>query len=370
LVLAALTAGWRLFAGADSGGALLAGVTVLVVSCPCALGLATPLAVTAGVKRALAAGVVVTDGELFERAPDAGIVALDKTGTLTTGEMRLLDTAGEERALERAAAVERLADHPVAAAIAEAGNPENAGEVGDIERHASGVSASVGGEALLLGRRSLFAERGWDVPEALGARHDEALDAGEVPTLVGWDGRARAVLICGDDPREGWADALSELGAERRLVVLTGDDERAAERFERHPAVERVLAGVPPEGKTEAIERLRRDGPVAMVGDGVNDAPALAAADVGIAMGEGTQTAADAADAVVVSGGLEPVSELFAVIDGANRRIRGNLAWACGYNAVAVPLAVLGVLTPVLAAGAMAASSLLVVANSVRGVAG
>jgi len=365
LVLAALTVAWGVLTGSPAE-AVLAGVTVLAVSCPCALGLATPLAVTAGVRRALDDGVVVTDGSLFERAPEVETVALDKTGTLTTGEMRLLDTAGAERALGVAAAVERLADHPVARAIADAGDPVE-GEVESVERRDSGVSATLDGEPVLLGRRALFEEREWNVPDALGARHDEAVDAGNVPTLVGWDGRARGVIVCGDATRDGWEDAVDDLARNAAVVVLTGDGERAAERFERHPAVERVLADVPPEGKAEAVDRLREAGPVAMVGDGVNDAPALAAADVGIAMGEGAQLAADAADAVVVDGGPERVAETFGVVRDTNRRVRENLAWACGYNAVAVPLAVSGLLNPVFAAVAMAGSSLLVVANSARG---
>jgi len=172
--------------------------------------------------------------------------------------------------------------------------------------------------------------------------------------------------VVGDAPRSGWADAVAELATDREVVVLTGDDERAAARFRENPNVSEVFAGVPPEAKAETVERLKARGTVAMIGDGSNDAPALAAADVGIAIGSGTDLAGEAADAVLVDAGLEAVSEVFAVARGTHRRIRYNLGWAFLYNAVAIPLAALGLLNPLFAAVAMGTSSLLVVANSAR----
>jgi Cu2+-exporting ATPase len=369
VVLAAATVGWHLFAGAPLAAAVLTGLAVLVVSCPCALGLATPLAVAAGLRRALAAGTVVTDASTFERAPDVETVAFDKTGTLTTGEMTVTDVRGPEETLSRAAAVEQFADHPVAAAITDAADaPDTAVE--GFERHPGrGVTATVDGAPVAVGSAALFAQRDWTVPESLADAAGAARDRGAVPALVGWDGRARGLVTAGDQPREGWADAVAALDA-REVVVITGDQGEAAATFEDHPAVDRVFAGVPPEAKAETVERLRADGPVAMVGDGSNDAPALAAADIGVSLERGTRLAADAADAVVATDDLDAVPGLFDLVDRTNRRIRENLAWAFCYNAVAVPLAVAGALNPLFAAVAMAASSLLVVGNSARSLGG
>jgi Cu2+-exporting ATPase len=365
LVLSAATVAWHLLGG-DVGDALLAGLAVLVVSCPCALGLATPLAVAAGIRAALADGIVATDGAVFETAPEIETVAFDKTGTLTTGRMRVLDVEGGADVRRRAAAVERFADHPVAAAVVEAAEDGSAAAT-DFEEHPGrGASAVVDGDRVLVGRRALFEERGLTVPDRLVERHDAARAAGRVPVLVGWDGRARGLLVAGDEPREGWEDVVADLAADREVVVITGDGEAAAERFREHPGIDRVFAGVPPEAKAGIVERLQADGPVAMVGDGSNDAPALATADLGIALERGTRLAADAADAVVTTDDPGAVPRLFDVIGGTNRRIRENLAWAFCYNAVAVPLAVAGLLNPAFAAVAMAASSVLVVANSAR----
>ncbi|MFC7229538.1 heavy metal translocating P-type ATPase [Salinirubellus salinus] len=373
LVVAAGTFAGGLLLGAGPTEAFLSALAVLVVSCPCALGLATPLAVASGVREALERGVVVTNGEVFERAAETDTVVLDKTGTLTTGAMAVTDVVApdtpREAVLARAAAVEQFADHPVAGAVlAAAPAPETAGAASEFETHPGrGVSATVDGERIVVGRGSLFDERGWSVPDALARRAAAASEAGQVPSLVGWDGTARGLVVAGDRAREGWGSTVSELASEgRRVVVLTGDGEAAARPFREHPDVSEVFAGVPPEGKAAVVERLRADGTVAMVGDGSNDAPALAAADLGIALESGTRLAADAADVVVTTGDLGTVPSVFELTRAARRRVRENLAWAFVYNAVAVPLAVLGLINPLFAAVAMAASSLLVVANSAR----
>jgi Cu2+-exporting ATPase len=380
-VLAAAAAGWHLFAGAAASEALLIGLSVLVVSCPCALGLATPLAVARGVKEALDLGVVVTDASAFEAAPEADTVVFDKTGTLTTGEMRVLDWTGDSRVPERAAAVEQYADHPVADAVSDFAAPES--DVDDFERvPGRGVAASLAvrsdgapaacaeteaaGIKVLAGNRDLFAERDWPVPDDFAERAAEARANGNVPVLVGWRGEVRGVVVAGDEPREEWAQVVDDLAAEHRVVVLTGDDPEAAGRFRAHDGVSDVFAGVPPEGKTEVVRQLRDEGTVAMVGDGVNDAPALAAADIGVAL-DHAALAADAADAVVTTDDLRAVARIFELTDATNSRIKQNLGWAFCYNAVALPLAVAGALNPLFAAVAMAASSLLVVANSTRG---
>jgi Cu2+-exporting ATPase len=205
------------------------------------------------------------------------------------------------------------------------------------------------------------------VPEKLSEEAEAIRDRGNVAVLVGWDGTARGVVGVGDRLREETPAVLDELGANHRLVVLTGDDRPATDGLGSHPAVDTVYTGVPPDGKTETIRRLAAEGPVAMVGDGSNDAPALAAADVGIALDGGTELATDAADAVILDDDLTNVPAVFETAARTNRRIKQNIAWAFCYNGVAIPLAITGVLNPLLAAVAMASSSLFVVANSARG---
>ena len=398
-VLAVVVAAGTLVLGGSVTAAVLVGLTVLVVSCPCALGLATPLAVAAGTRRAAEEGVVVASETVFETLPDVETVAVDKTGTLTSGAMTVVDAVGGSEVLARAAALERYSSHPVADAVVSAAGAAGAEEGGDASRptvdgaddpggaasadggmaapaadgasvdvEPKGVAGPVDGAETVVGHPDLFAERGWTVPERHRERAAEAREAGAVPVLVGWDGRCRGVLVVADRPRADWDAVVETLGEDRRVVVLTGDDSAAAERFADHDAVDEVFSGVPPDGKVAAVQRLREDGRVAMVGDGVNDAPALAAADVGVALARGTELATDAADAVVTDGRLGAVPTLFEVASRTRKRVRGNLAWAFGYNAVAVPLAATGMLNPLFAALAMGTSSLLVVLNSSRAV--
>ncbi|QLG50974.1 heavy metal translocating P-type ATPase [Natrinema halophilum] len=386
VVLAVGTATVLLATGSSASTALLVGLTVVIVSCPCALGLATPLAIAAGVQNAAQRGIVVAAETIFEDAPDVDVVVLDKTGTLTTGRMTVeeLHVAGDDTGandaqvvdsaaddlLRRAGAVEALSDHPIATAIADSA-PDSATEgaastVDRFERADRGVSGIVDDERILVGHPDFLREQGQAIPNSLESTIDDARAAGDVPVAVGWKGRVRGTIVVGDEPREELESALSTLSDGREIVVLTGDEGPAADQFRAIDAVDEVFAGVPPEAKAETVDRLRARGTVAMVGDGSNDAPALAAADVGIAMGGGTKLATDAADAVIVGDDLEAVAETFAVASSAHRRIRQNLGWAFAYNAVAIPLAVAGLLNPLFAAVAMAASSALVVCNSAR----
>ena len=387
--------------------AMLVGLTVLIVSCPCALGLATPLAVAAGIRDALERSIVIFDDTVFERIRDATTVVFDKTGTLTTGEMEVVSADVDDDLLRLAAALEERSAHPVGRAIAAArasagggpgdtdaspapsavadggtaeaaetgGGPEatagdDSGEplaVEGFESHARGVSGTVDGTEIVVGHPALFDERGWTVPDAIREAVAEARDVGRVPVAVGRDGAAEGVVVVGDELREGWEETVTALDDEGvDVVVLTGDDERAATVFSEHDAVSSVFAGVPPEGKAETIERLKASGLTVMVGDGTNDAPALAAADLGIALGGGTAMAADAADVAIVDDDLGSVATVFELSRAAGRRVKGNIGWAFLYNAVAIPLAVTGLLNPLFAAVAMGASSLLVVTNSSR----
>ncbi len=373
--------------GAAPTAALLTGLAVLVVSCPCALGLATPLAVAAGTRALLDEGVVLADGDAVESVP-VDNVALDKTGTLTTGAMVVTDVVtadgvSEATLLGRAAAVEARSDHPVADAVVAAYRERVAAErdarrdhrrerdrgpdatVADLETHPSrGVSGRVGGQRVTVGGASLFETA--TVPAALRERHDTAERRGALAAYVGWDGQVRGVIVAGDEPRERWRGAVRALGDGRRVVVLSGDEGPAVERFADAPGVDAVHGGLPPAAKAAVVERLATSGRVAMVGDGSNDAPALAAADLGIAVATGTELAADAADAVLVGDDLRGLARALSVLGRTRRRVRENLAWALCYNAVAVPAAVVGAVSPLLAAAAMAASSLLVVGNSAR----
>ena len=401
VAVAVLAAGATLAFGAAPVEAALVGLTVLIVSCPCALGLASPLAVAAGIRDAARRGIVIVSDAVFEEAADVDTVLLDKTGTLTDGEMRLLDTetvgSDPETVRNRAAALERASVHPIAEAVvagATEGNPgadrdaaaddettvdgdlatDGAAPAlsttpGDATVTDKGVSGRIEGDEVVVGHRSLFADDGWTVPEPLDAAGAEARDRGRVPVYVGWGGTVRGVLVVGDEVRDGWEAVVEELASGgRRVVVLTGDSRAAARQFEAHPAIDEVFAGVPPEAKAETVRRLTATERVAMVGDGSNDAPALAAADIGVSVASGTDLAADAADAVLLEDRLSAIPELFAVTRGTNRRLKQNLGWAFVYNAVAIPMAVSGVLNPLFAAVAMGTSSLLVVSNSARAV--
>ena len=381
ILLAGAIAAWTLATGGGVTAALLLGLTVLIVSCPCALGLATPLAIAAGVKTSTDRGIIVTAASVFEDAPEIDTVVLDKTGTLTAGSMSVLSVDAEEptELLRRAAAVESLSEHPIAAAIVEHAE-ESGTDLGDaatdggvasvdpgkFERTSRGVTASVDGVETVVGHPDLLRDRGLSIDAGLEARIDAVRSNGDVPVAVGWAGRARGLIVVGDTPRPEWEAAVRTLSAGRDVVVLTGDEGAAADRFRTVEGISEVYAGVPPEAKAETIRRLRTRGPVAMVGDGTNDAPALAAADLGIALGSGTKLAGDAADAVIVDDDLRSVPETFRIAERTNGRIKQNLGWAFVYNGLAIPMAVLGLLNPFLAAVAMAISSTLVVANSAR----
>jgi len=381
--------------GGSLTAALLVGLTVVIVSCPCALGLATPLAVAQGTQTAAQNGLVVASPTVFE-TPEVDIIALDKTGTLTSGEMQVTETAGKD-VLSAAAALERASAHPVADAVVAAATPVGSNgdvdadmatdggtlestiaesstpapntdstanhAVDDVETLDKGVRGQVGDHEVMVGHPSLF--ESWDDPEDYRAVAERVTDRGEVAVIVGWNETIQGVIAVGDEPKADWEGVVDTLSdGDREIVVLTGDDTEATRTFEAHPAVDHVFAEVPPEAKAETIRRLQSKGRVAMIGDGSNDAPALATADLGIALATGTKLATDAGDVIVVDGELAAVPSLFRIAATTKRRIRQNLAWAFVYNGVAIPLAATGLLNPLFAAVAMGASSLLVVLNS------
>jgi len=369
--------GW-LAAGQPVGAAFTAAVAVLIIACPCAMGLATPTALLVGTGRGAQLGILIKGPEVLESTRTIDTVVLDKTGTITTGRMSLVDVTaapGEDPAevLRLAGAVEDASGHPIAVAIAAGAGERIGGSLPGVEGFAShgglGVSGVAGGHAVVAGRRD-WIEREWaqPIPASLAARAAEAEAAGQTAVFAGWDGQVRGVLVVADTIKPTSAEAVARLhGMGLRPVLLTGDNARAARLVGDRVGIGEIIAGVLPAGKADAVKRLQDAGRVvAMAGDGVNDAAALAQADLGLAMGTGTDAAIEAADLTLVRGDLLAVPDAIRLSRRTLRTIKGNLFWAFAYNAAAIPLAALGFLNPLIAAAAMAFSSVFVVSNSLR----
>jgi P-type Cu+ transporter len=362
VVLASLTAlGWWL-AGAGASGAFAPALAVLVIACPCALGLATPMAMVVASGRGARRGIFLKGHHALETSRRVDTVVLDKTGTLTTGRMTVVSSTSE-RVLARAAAVERGSEHAIAAAIVSA-CPDAVEPVDFVALPGLGARALVDGVTVTVGRPDVVGP----VPAWLRPAWTEAEDAGHTVVAVGWDGEVQGAVVLADEVKPSAAPAVARLReAGLHPVLLSGDHERAARHVADAVGIDEVVAGVLPEGKLAFLASRRASGAVvAMVGDGVNDGPALAAADLGLAVGTGTDVALDAADVILVRDDLTAVPEALALARATHRTIRVNLGWAFGYNVAAIPLAVAGLLNPLLAGLAMALSSLLVVTSSLR----
>ena len=375
IVLALLAFCAWLVAGAGVGFAITAGVSVLIISCPCALGLATPTALLAGTGRGAQFGVVIRGPEALERARAIDTVVMDKTGTLTRGEMsvqRVTAAPGEDedRVLAAAAALEAGSEHPIArAVVARAAGRGPAPAAGDFRVvPGRGVRAVLDGADALVGSAALMSDEGLEVPDVLTAAAVAASDRGATVVLVAWDGAVRGVLTVSDELADNSARAVGRLHAlGLRTVMLTGDNERAARHVAALVGIDEVHAQVLPEEKLAVVDGLRAEGHrVAMIGDGVNDAAALAAADLGIAMGTGTDAAIAAGDLTLMRHDLMLAVDAIALSRATLRIIRGNLFWAFFYNVCAIPIAAFGLLNPMIAGAAMAFSSVFVVTNSLR----
>ena len=381
IALAVATLAFWLGAGAGANAAFTAAVAVLIIACPCALGLATPTALLVGTGRGAQLGVLIKGPEVLESTQRVDTVVLDKTGTLTTGKMALHHVEGGDEALRLAASVEQGSEHPVGRAIVAAAR-ERFGELPDVAEFDNapglgvrGVVSEIAGDvivahAVLVGAPALLAEHGIALPDELGAAVDAARGEGLTAVAVAWDGVARGVLAVGDTVAPDSADAVARLrGLGLRPILLTGDHRCAGLAVAARVGIaeDDVIAEVLPEDKVAAVRALQADGRVvAMVGDGVNDAAALAVADLGIAMGTGTDAAIEASDITLVRGGLPTAVDAVRLARRTLAVIKGNLFWAFAYNVAALPLAASGLLSPVIAGAAMAFSSVFVVTNSLR----
>ena len=376
LALALATLSLWLATGESASFAFTAAVAVIIIACPCALGLATPTALMVGTGRGAQLGLLIKGPEVLESTRRVDTIVLDKTGTVTTGKMSLADITvadGTDRGetLRLVGSVEHASEHPIAQAIAKAAEADH-GELPAVEgfanREGLGVEGIVDGHTLVVGRPALLADSAMQLTPELEAARRAAEAQGQTAIAAGWDGAARAVFVVADTLKPSSTEAIAQLKAlGLRPVLLSGDNETTARAVAAEVGIDEVIAEVLPADKVNVIKRFQSEGRVvAMVGDGVNDAPALAQADLGLAIGTGTDVAIEASDLTLVTGDLRAAADAIRLSRATLRTIKQNLGWAFGYNLAALPLAAMGLLNPVIAGAAMAFSSVSVVTNALR----
>ncbi|MGZ4772563.1 MAG: copper-translocating P-type ATPase, partial [Ilumatobacteraceae bacterium] len=376
IALAIGTLGYWLGRGESAPASFTAAVAVLIIACPCALGLATPTALLVGTGRGAQLGILIKGPQVLESTRQVDTVVLDKTGTVTTGTMSLIDVvpvAGTDvdEVLRIVGAVENSSEHPIARAIAQ-GAAERVGRLGEVEGFANlaglGVQGVVDGHGVVAGREQLLADWAMPVTPELRAAKEAAESLGRTAILAGWDGELRAMLVVADTVKPTSEEAIVRLRAlGLNPVLLTGDNQRAARAVADRVGITDVIAEVLPADKVEVIRRLQGEGKVvAMIGDGVNDAAALAQADLGIAMGSGTDVAIEASDLTLMRSDLLAAADAVRLSRRTLATIKTNLFWAFAYNTAAIPLAAAGLLNPLIAGASMGLSSIFVVTNSLR----
>jgi len=358
LFLSAAITIWLLLGGSTLTNAMLAGLATLIVSCPCTFGLAVPLTTATAISTALKQGIIFSSADVFEKECKFSSVAIDKTGTLSNGKMQVTKVLGSTKAVEYAVAVERLAKHPIAKAIAQLNSNKTAENI--TIHPGKGAVANIDEHLVAVGSRTLFNLISWPIPEQYQEQINPAAD--EVISYIGWDGIVYGAIITQDQKRPEWIQVVNQFKQQHKVIMLTGAEHSSG----YEGMLDEVHMGIPPEAKATIIRQLQTEGKVIMIGDGCNDAPALAAADLGIAFGVPTSLAADAADVVIPGHNLNKVFSALNLIKTVRLRVRQNIGWALLYNAIAIPLALAGLLNPLFAALAMACSSLLVVWNSSR----
>jgi Cu+-exporting ATPase len=375
IAIALATLAFWLAAGASAAFAFSAAVAVLIIACPCALGLATPTALLVGTGRGAQLGILIRGPEVLESTRQVDTILLDKTGTVTTGRMTLAEVVlapGVDRreALQLVGSLEHASEHPVGRAIAAAAAEDSSLSQPERfkNREGLGVEGSVEGHALIAGRPSLLEEWGMELPQALIEARRRAEAEGRTAVAAGWDGAAKVLFVVSDLVKPTSREAVARLKAlGLRPILLTGDNEPTARAVAQEVGVAEVIAEVLPGEKADVVKRLQAEGRVvAVVGDGVNDAPALAQADLGLAIGTGTDVAIEASDLTLVTGDLRAASDAIRLARRTLATIKANLFWAFAYNVAAIPLAAAGLLNPLIAGGAMALSSVFVVSNSLR----
>lgn len=365
IILGIITFGYHMLSGAEATEAMLTSLAVLIVSCPCALGLATPLAIAAGIRNGLDQEIIFKTAAVFEEQSEVETIAFDKTGTLTTGEMHLLDNGSNKQALHYAARLEQLSSHPIAKPIAALTNQDI--PVDNFKTFERGVTGIIEDVTIHVGKPEWLEEKHYTFSKSQWNKITQSRSNGHVPVAVGWNNEIKSILVVGDRLRNESPKIISDLQkVGKRVAIITGDSEQAGQAIQQKLQPDFLFTEARPDSKSNIIQELKKFGRVAMVGDGSNDVPALAQADCGIAFGNLTAIAAESAHIVIPNDHLSLIPTAFKAMRLTKNRIRQNLGWAFLYNIITIPLAIAGTINPLFAAVAMVTSSLLVVSNSSR----